>query len=196
MRSVAAGTGAPHVRAIWRIASAVGLLATFAWCGAITQPYAEEEIKAAYIYHFGTYVDWPESGGGEPDDRAITIAVLGDEAVYDQLSRYLPGRAIADRVVRIREILSVDELGDEEILFVGYAQNRQLDAILSAAQAPGRLIVTDTPLGLRPGAAINFRRAGDRVRFEIAQTTAAAANLTLSSRLLASAVSVDGVPNP
>jgi hypothetical protein len=196
MRSVAAGRVRPRGRVIWLVASAAGLLATFAWRGAIAQTYAEEEIKAAYIYHFGTYVDWPESGEGEPDDGAITIAVLGDERVYDQLSRYLPGRTIANRDVRIREILSVDTLGDEEILFIGYEKNRQLDAILSAAQAPGRLIVTDTTLGLRPGAAINFRRADDRVRFEIAQTTAAAANLTLSSRLLASAVSVDGVPNP
>jgi hypothetical protein len=195
MRSVAARRVTPQVRALWLVAAAAGLLATFAWRGTYAQTFAEDEVKAAYIYHFGTYVDWPESSEGEPDDGAITIAVLGDERVYGHLSRYLPGRKIADRDVRIREILSIDALGDEEILFIGYEQNRQLDAILSAAQAPGRLIVTDTVLGLRPGAAINFRRADDRVRFEIAQTTADAANLTLSSRLLASAVSVDGVPN-
>jgi hypothetical protein len=194
VRRAAVTSRAARLDAVWLVASLAGLLTAFGWRVASAQSYPEQEVKAAYIYHFGTYVDWAESR--MDGDDVITIAVFGDEQVYDQLALYLPGRRIADRPVRVREIFSVEALEDEKIVFIGREQNRQIDAILSATEMPGRLIITDTPRGLRPGAAINFRRADNRIRFEIARNTAEAANVPLSSRLLASAMSVDGMGNP
>lgn len=151
--------------------------------------YSEAAVKAAFLYHFGTYVEWAES------DEAITIAVLGDDAVFEQLEQYLPGRLIDDRPVRPRLIESAGDAGDDEVLFVGRAHNRRLLATLSQVTRPGRLVVTDTATGLVPGAIVNFLIVDGRVRFEIALDRAVATDVRLSSRLLAAAYSVDGVPN-
>lgn len=153
--------------------------------------YAESAIKAAYLYHFGTYVDWGEAAA--PDDT-LTIAILGDIEVFEQLDLYLPGRTIADRSVVPHLIESIDDLDNDEILYIARSENRRLDTLLAEAAdgSPGRLIVTDTDDGIPPGAIINFRILENRIRFEIDREAANRSGLTLSSRLLDAAVSVVG----
>jgi hypothetical protein len=150
-------------------------------------PFTESAIKAAYLYHFGTYVDWPPPDS--PGD-AITIAVLGDDDVFEQLDRYLPGRTINERPVNARRLRAFDELGDEEIVYLGAEVNRRLDTLLPDAN--GRLVVTDTPDGIESGAIINFTRVDNLIRFEIDRAAATESGLSLSSRLLAAAVRVIG----
>ena len=181
-----------------RLAAVISLLALLlvAWfvpVPAQEAPFTEAGVKAAYLYHFGTYVNWPDPAA--PDD-VLTIAVLGDAEVFEQLERYLPGRTIGGRMVAARLVDSLDNLDDEEILYIGPTENRALDALLDSLgqAAQGRLIVTDAPDGIRLGASINFRLLDNRVRFEIDRGTAARAGLSLSSRLLAAADRVIDAP--
>jgi hypothetical protein len=121
--------------------------------------------------------------------------VLGDDEVFEQLDRYLPGRTIGDRPIVARRLGRLDDLADDEILFVGRDTDRSLETLLSLATVSSdRLIVTDLPDGIVAGAMINFRLLGGRVRFEIDRRAAAEAGLTLSSRLLAAAFRVTGDP--
>lgn len=153
--------------------------------------YTEAAVKAAFLYHFGTYVAWPRQPG---PDEALTIAVLDDVEVFEQLAQFLPGRSIEGRPVVARLVDSIDEIGMDEILYIGRTDNRRLDSLLAevtSTPAP-RLIVTDAPGGLRAGAAINFTLVGDRVRFEIDRGAARQSGLTLSARLLAAAYRVIG----
>ena len=152
--------------------------------------YSEDEVKAAFLYHFGTYVEWPTA---VPAGEAVTVAVLGDDGVVEQLERFLPGRTIADRPVEARRIESLDELDGAEILMIGRAEAFRLAAHIEAVGQAPTLIVTDSPAGLAAGAMINFRIVDDRVRFEISAAAAQAAGLALSSRLLSAALSVDTV---
>jgi YfiR/HmsC-like len=150
--------------------------------------YDANEVKAAFLYHFGTYVQWP--GAPEATDP-ITIVVLGDPAVAAQLARFLPGRRISGRPVQTRVIARIEELADDAILFIGRANNAGL-ASLTAAVAPRPvLVVTDAPDGLERGAMVNFREVDARVRFEISLPRAEEAGLVLSSRLLAAALRVE-----
>src|SRR5690606_9243395 len=81
-----------HLRTLWsgraaRLAgtalSTVGLWLSVA---AVAQEalYTEVEVKASYLYHFATYVQWPEEG-----DAPISIAVLGAPGVATQLEEFL-----------------------------------------------------------------------------------------------------------
>jgi hypothetical protein len=151
--------------------------------------YTDAAVKAAFLYHFGTYVEWPAA---DPT-TGITIAVIGDDRVFDQLAEYLPGRTIAERPVTTRSIDSVDELGDEQIVFFGRQHQGRLETLVEEAIAPGRLIVTDW-FGLVAGAAINLLVVDDRVRFEISRPAADTVGLALSSRLLSAAYRVDDLP--
>jgi hypothetical protein len=150
--------------------------------------YDADEVKAAFLYHFGTYVQWPDAA---PDAPAMTIAVLDQPAVAAQLARFLPGRRIQDREVGVVEIASIEELGSAEILFIGSRQSARLTELIAALQGRPTLIVTDVDDGLERGAMVNFRLVDSRVRFEISVARAEEAGLMLSSRLLSAAWRVE-----
>jgi hypothetical protein len=148
--------------------------------------YFDDEVKAAFLFHFGTYVEWP----GEADPVA-TIAVLGSEPIARLLERFLPGKTIGGRPVEVALLGSIEELTDEEILFVNSSENANLEEIAASVDGRPVLLVTDSPGGLRQGATINFRVVQNRVRFEISLAAAEEAGLRLSSRLLQAALRVE-----
>ena len=154
--------------------------------GAQEAVYDVDQVKAAFLYHFATYVTWPAPASTEP----LTIAVLGDEGVAAQLARFLPGRRIESRSVQVRAIARIEELADEEILFIGRSSNPSLAQIIAAIGLKPVLVVTDAPDGLDSGSMVNFQEVDSRLRFEISVPRAEERGLTLSSRLLAAALRV------
>ena len=168
------------------------LLAGSGWPGATAlaqdTPYAPDEVKAAFLYHFGAFVEWPP--GAQPEE-AITIAVLGDPAVAAELQAMVPGRTVQKRPVLVREIASIEELGDAQILFIGEEPAGDLSRHLEAVRGRPVLTVTEANGALDQGAVINFALVGQRVRFEISLPAASRAGLELSSRLLGIALRVE-----
>lgn len=150
--------------------------------------YSAERVKAAFLYHFTTYVSWPESVLA---DDVFTIAVLGSEAVADELAAFLPGHEIQGRPMQVRRVASVADVNGAEVLYIGPRENRRLARHLAAIGSRPLLVVTDDPGGLQGGAMINFRIVDERVRFEISLRSAHEAGLELSSRLLSAAMSVE-----
>jgi hypothetical protein len=150
--------------------------------------YDEDSVKAAFIYHFSTFVVWPEP---KRADRDFVIAVVGDDEIAAELTRYLPGHSIQGRPMQMRRLDSVADLSGEDVVFIGAGRNHALDADLAAIGNRSILIVTDADGALDKGSMINFRIVEQRVRFEISLPTAERAGLVLSSRLLAAAMLVD-----
>lgn len=146
--------------------------------------YSETEVKAAYLFHFASYVEWPALGD------SVAFAILGDPAVAGALERFAAGRHIQHRPVRVRQIQRIEELDGAEVLFIGAASNRTLRELVAAVNSP-TLIISDAQEGLRRGAMINFQLVDRRVRFEVALNRAQQAGLTLSSRLLSAALRVE-----
>jgi hypothetical protein len=176
-------------RALARLA-ATALIAVSAVGTAFAQQplYDANQVKAAFLYHFGSYVQWPAAA---PPDDAITIAVLGDPEVVAHLAQFLPGRRIQDRPVEVRSLARIEDLGDAEMLFIGRQQNARLAQLIAAVGQRPTLLVTDADNGLDRGAMVNFQLVDARVRFEISVPRAEEAGLTLSSRLLSAALRVE-----
>lgn len=165
---------------------------------AVAQPqvYKAEDVKAAFLYHFATFVLWPEE---DRSDGPFTIAVLGADGIAAELEAYLPGRSIQGRPMRVQRLESLDELEDAAVLFIGSSENERLPGLLQRVAGRHMLVVTDAPEALAVGSMINFRLVDRRVRFEISLPAAERAGLELSSRLLSAAVFVDttsAVPPP
>lgn len=150
----------------------------------------EHEVKAAYLFRFLAFVEWPQSSFLRPDSP-IVIGVLGDEAVLEELRAIVPGRVVQGRpVAAVRLTLDNRQgasLAGVHVLFVGGEASAQL-----ARLAPTRaiLVVSDAERGLDQGAVVNFVRAEGRVRFEVAVDAAEQRELRISSRMLAVASSV------
>lgn len=154
---------------------------------AAASAYSENDVKAAFLYNFGSYVQWPTS----PDtSEPLTFAVLNAPGIEEALEQLVEGRTLQERPVRVRRLRSVNELEGEEVLFIGSSQNWRLPQIINAVEGP-TLVVTDAPEGLEAGSMINFQLIDERVRFEVALPPAEAVGLMLSSRLLSVALRVE-----
>ncbi len=177
--------------ALWRFLAAM-LLAEIALCVGPAEAqragYSADEVKAAFLYRFGTYVEWPGiKAAGEP----ITIAVLGAPSVAMLLAEYVPGRNIQGRPVDVRSITRIGDVRDAEVLFIGPEYGPMLAELVDALGKRPVLVVADAPDGLRRGAMVNFQLVDQRVRFEISLRNAKAVGLALSSRLLSAAMRVE-----
>src|SRR5207249_10420448 len=78
----------------------------------------EYEIKAAYLYNFIKYVDWPSYGD------TITIGVLGDNPFGPALGP-LNGKVVKGRRLVIKEFDSVRDALNCQICFVSSSQKQQ-----------------------------------------------------------------------
>jgi hypothetical protein len=149
----------------------------------------EDRVKAAYLYKFAGFVEWPAKSFTRPD-TPVTIAVLGADPVVMELNQAVAGRTVNDRPLAVRRLRTGDSLAGVHILFVGKSESARLTQLAQATQPRSILTVTESDGALEQGSVINFVRADRRVRFEISVESAEKSGLRLSSRLLAVAQDV------
>lgn len=150
--------------------------------------YQDDEVKAAFLYHFTTFVQWPQSTA--PGEEFV-IAVYGADAVVEELGAFLPGRTVQGRRMGVRRLQSIDDAEGAAVLFIGASQSGALPRLIDRVRDRPMLVVTEARGALREGAMINFQIVDQRVRFEISMPAAERAGLELSSRLLSAAMFVD-----
>lgn len=153
----------------------------------------ELRVKAAFLYKFAGYVEWPPKSFAGPE-TPVTIGVIGAEPLATELTQAVTGRTVNDRPVTVRRLKAGESLAGIHVLFVGRAENARLDQLAQSAQPRSILTVTESAGALERGSVINFVLTGGRVRFEIALDSAEKSGLKLSSRLLGVAQQVTGTP--
>ena len=149
----------------------------------------EHQVKAAFLYKFAGFVDWPAASFARPD-APLTIAVAGAETVAAELVQATTGRTVEGRTVTVKRVKSGESLAGVHILFVGKAESARLNQWVQSARPNAVLVVTESDGALAQGSVINFVIADRRVRFEVALDSAEKSKLKLSSRLLAVAQQV------
>ena len=149
----------------------------------------EQRVKAAFLYQFAGYVEWPPSSFAQTGSP-VTIAVLGSESLAAELSQVVTGRTVSGRPVAVRRVKPGESLAGVHILFVGRAENARVAQLTQSGQSRAVLTVTESEGALAQGSMINFVLVERRVRFEIALDSAEKSGLKLSSRLLAVAQQV------
>lgn len=149
------------------------------------------QVKAAMLYKFLAYVEWPPDTFSTPTSPYV-IAVAGAAETVEELRHITVNRSIHDRPILVRTVKAQDDLLGAHLLFVGQdvaARKRELLFKRVARQAT--VTVTESESGLLRDSVINFRPAGERMGFDISLVTAQQHNLKLSSRLLAVATYVE-----
>lgn len=177
----------------WLAAVLLSLLAGVpadAWAQAAGAAPRDSAVKAAFLYKFGSFVDWPAASFKGPQDPLV-IGVLGDEAVADDLAQLAAGRSVEGRPLRLRILKDGEPVGAVHVLFVGILRPGRLRELVAAVPGPV-LVVTQQDGALQAGSVINFVADGARVRFTASLASAEARGLKLSARLLAVAQSVEG----
>jgi hypothetical protein len=149
-----------------------------------TTPVLERSVKAAFLYKFLAYLEFPVEPG-----PTLVVGVLGADDVAAELGQITTGRNVGNRTISVRKLADGDALAGVHLLFVG-AEAGQPEAALRAAEKNGTVTVTEQDNGLQTGSVINFRLVDERVRFEVSLPAAERCNVRLSSRLLSVAYHV------
>jgi YfiR/HmsC-like len=157
---------------------------------ALDDPAAlEQKVKAAFLYKFPGYVEWPENAFATAD-TPVAIGVIGDDPLAAELAQVVAGRSLDGRAVSVRRLKEADSPAGLHVLFVGSAERARLAQLVKEAPTQPMLIVAEFDGALNRGSAINFVISSGRVRFEVALDNAEKRGLKLSSRLLTVAQSV------
>jgi hypothetical protein len=167
-----------------------------AWRGAHAQAQGlglvrESAVKAAFLYKFGSFVEYPPGAFAGPKAPApFVIGVFGDDAIASELEQLTAGREIDGHpatVVRIRD----GEESPLHILYAGGPRENRAREVLALARGPV-LTVADGPLGGKSPPVLYFTQDQGRLRFGASLPAAASRGLKLSSKLLAVAQAVEG----
>ena len=192
--AVAGEQGARRRRLATTLACAAWLTLISGWTSAPARAAEEAEalehrVKAAYLYKFAGYVEWPTKSFARSEAQ-VTIGVMGNDPLAAELVQAVTGRTVSGRMVVVKRLRPGESLAGIQVLFVGKAENARLSQVAQSAQPRSILIVTESEGALAQGSMINFVVAERRVRFEIALDAAEKSGLKLSSRLLAVAQQV------
>ena len=151
---------------------------------------SEASVKAAFLYKFANYIEWPPAAFAAPASPLV-IGVVGADDIGTELERIAPGRAVNGHPVSVKRVREGEALRGIHLLFIGKDQPA-LAALLRSAQGQSVLTVTDADRGLEMGSAINFVPAGERIAFEVSLEAAEKSGHRISSRMLSVARRVVG----
>lgn len=145
----------------------------------------EYQVKAAYLFQFARYVDWPPEAFATPT-APLVIGVVGVDPFGGVLDDLIEDEEAHGRPLVVRRHRRADEMEDCHILYIGRLGRAEREAVLARVRDRSVLTVSDTDGFTREGGMIGLVTDGGRVRMQINWGAAKRANLTLSSRLLRS----------
>lgn len=144
---------------------------------------SEYQVKAAYLFNFLKFVEWPEDAFADPL-APIVIGVIGEDPFGSALPQVVIGKTVQGRDLIIRVYRTGENLRGAQILFISASESKRLPMILSSLRGSSVLTVADTAGFLEAGGMIQFLSENDRVRFAINAEAAGRAKLKVSSKLL------------
>jgi hypothetical protein len=147
-------------------------------------PQYEYNVKAAFLYSFGRYVEWPKEAFNERAG-AFVIGVCGEDRFGTILDRIAQSKTIQGRRIIIQRMATIEELQPCQVLFVSHSiPFAQQVAIINKMRDKWTLLVGETPGFAEKGGGINFFLEGGTVRFEINIDAIRQGKLLLDAKLL------------
>jgi len=174
---------------IGRVLSLALLLAAWVTVGAGTYGFAqgreasEYQIKAAYLYNFAKFVEWPPEVLSRKDDP-IRICIVGENPFGNYLNESTEEKTINGRKLLVRRLKAGESLRGCQVAFISSSERTHLRTILENVNRASVLTVGETEGFAALGGVINFTMEESRVRFEINVDAAERAGLKISSKLL------------
>ena len=138
-------------------------------------------IKAAYLYHFAMFVDWPADAFATKSSP-IVVGILGNDPFGSAIDDTVRGKRIDGRSLVVRRLDWNQDFRQCHILFL--ADGDRIGDVVRRTNGHSLLIVGETGDLAKRGAVISFRIEDNRVRFDINVEAARRSRLTISSQLL------------
>jgi hypothetical protein len=166
------------------MASVVATVLTAFASRALSDDLPEYRLKAAFLYNFAVFTDWPAAVG-----PTLNVCVYGRDPFGSEIDP-LQGKGVGDRRIALHRVMGVESLKDCQVVFVADSARGELPRVLASLHDAAVLTVADVPGAAAQGVILNMNVANNRVTFEVNLAAARGANLQLSSKLLRLATDV------
>ena len=155
------------------------------------QAPTEYQLKAAYIFNFLKFVEWPEDVTPDAHGKWV-VGYVGDSPVGEELTRLLEGKEVFGRGLLAKRLQPSDSLQSCNILFIGPSEKKKLPSILTALHNSSVLTVADMDDFVGSGGMIQLFVEDTRVRMAVDASATTRARLKISSKMLLLARVVGG----
>jgi hypothetical protein len=153
----------------------------------------EYQIKAAYLYNFAKFVEWPADCFTN-SQSPLVIGVFGQNPFGDELKTIAKDHKINGRDIIIKPVATPAEAGGVHLMFLGTTEDDHVAEMLAALKNSSVLTVGESEKFTAAGGMIHFVRDADKVRFEINASAAEQHGLKISAQLLKLAKAIHTEP--
>ncbi len=172
-------------RQLCKVLCKVSFIAIGCWLLTHAPAYARNdavstnELRAAYLYQFTKFVQWPDSNSTE-----VRIGLFGTDPIIEPLLELQGQRARGKHIV-IKQISSLESAKECcELLYISQSENKRLPILLEALSTSPTLTVNDADTFLALGGMVSFVLIGSRLRFRLNNKVVEDKGLKLSAELL------------
>ena len=143
----------------------------------------EYQVKAAFLYNFAKFVEWPIQDA--PDTNAVfSIGILGQDPFGADLEAVIRDQTVQGKPLIIKRAKRLQDLGSCQILFVALSEQDRLRSVLDNMPRGVLTVGDEMPQFTAAGGMVALKRKGGYVRFAINVDAADHAGLKISSKLL------------
>ena len=160
-----------------------GLIISFEFNGLAEDQPTEYQIKAAFLFNFAKFVDWPPETFPETNSP-IVIGVLGKNVFGKDLENTIRDKTVNNHHFEFVAVTSAKEAIRCHILFISPSEKDNVKKIVDSLHNASVLTVSETDEFIKAGGMVNFVIQDDKVRFQISDDAAKKAGLRISSKLL------------
>lgn len=172
-----------------RSAAALALALCSAWAAAAENELLEYDVKSAYLYRFGLFVEWPSSAFAAPTSP-LNLCLVGEGPIGPILETTAGKQRVQEREVLVRRLKTAGRDSGCHILYLQELDPQAAGQLLAAVRGSPVLTVTDARTGAAAKGIISFVLRDNRMRFDIDDEAAAQNGLAISSKLLSLALNV------
>ena len=153
--------------------------------GSPVRAESEYDVKAAYLYKFTKFVEWPEAAFASAE-APFVIGVIGRDPFAGALDRLIEGNTTGARRIEVRHFTANDSeaLRECQMIFVSASEQGRLGTILAAVQGRPVLVVGESEGFASAGGMLGFALRENRVGIEVNSAAARQGRLKISSQLL------------
>jgi len=161
----------------------LALLAVLLSTAARAQSATEYQVKAAFLFNFAKFVEWPADAFSSPD-APLQICLLGPDPFGPDFEQLIVDKVVNAHRIEVIHPSGIAQARSCHLLFIALSDRQALKDVLLGMKGASVLTVGDQPGFAKMGGMINFVLEDNRVRFEINLKAAEQAHLKLSARLL------------
>lgn len=149
-----------------------------------------EKLRAAYIFNFIQFVEWPERAFEDSSDPII-VGVFSGSRLTAALTEIVRGEMINDRPITVRELSRPDQAVGCHVVVMWLAEEAIITRVLTSLKGSPALTIGESDGFAERGGAINFFVTQNKLRFSINPAVIKTNELKVSSRLLRLGTIVD-----